>query len=89
MSTTILHTTEGGAALGPATSPRGGASAAEGVLAALRSTLGEWRRRAQGRRDLRVYLSFQRTTGGLTPWADLGVSREELLTEARKPFWRA
>jgi uncharacterized protein YjiS (DUF1127 family) len=27
--------------------------------------------------------------GGVPLWQDLGVSRVDLLSEARKPFWRA
>ena len=52
-------------------------------------TLRTWQERARSRRALRTLLQTQRAMGGLPLWQDLGVSRVDLLSEARKPFWRA
>jgi uncharacterized protein YjiS (DUF1127 family) len=52
-------------------------------------TLRIWQERARSRRALRTLLQTQRAMGGVPLWQDLGVSRVDLLSEARKPFWRA
>lgn len=48
-----------------------------------------WVQRARARRDLRGVLELYGSLGGPTPWSDLGGSRNEMIAEMRKPFWRA
>ena len=56
---------------------------------ALRGTVRQWVKRARGRHDLRTALQFYASLGQTPPWMDMGGSRNELLDEASKPFWRA
>jgi uncharacterized protein YjiS (DUF1127 family) len=47
----------------------------------VREGIGEMRRRARSRRELRMLTE--------SDWRDLGISRSQAMAEARKPFWRA
>jgi uncharacterized protein YjiS (DUF1127 family) len=55
-------------------------AAGQAVLSSLASTIAAWLDRQQGRRDL------SELDDRLL--ADVGISREDALSEARKPFWR-
>jgi uncharacterized protein YjiS (DUF1127 family) len=56
-------------------------AAGQAVLSSLVGTIIIWLNRRQGRRDL------SELDNRLL--ADVGISREDALSEARKPFWRA
>jgi uncharacterized protein YjiS (DUF1127 family) len=55
-------------------------AAGQAVLSSLASGIAIWLNRRQGRRDLRELDDRL--------LADVGISREDALWEARKPFWR-
>ena len=55
-----------------------------GLIAAMRSTVGRWLARSRQRRALREIA--ERNDFHLLK--DIGVSQEEALREADKPFWR-
>jgi uncharacterized protein YjiS (DUF1127 family) len=55
-------------------------AACQGGLSSLAGTIAVWLNRRQGRRDL------SELDDRLL--ADVGISREDALGEARKPFWR-
>ena len=61
--------------------PSGSGTSARRLFAELRALIDEWRRRAQGRRELAA-LSDRCLR-------DIGLTRYDANREARKPFWRA
>jgi uncharacterized protein YjiS (DUF1127 family) len=67
----------------PSTSPHWKARMS-GLIASTRSTVGRWFARSRQRRALREIA--ERNDFHLLK--DIGVSREEALREANKPFWR-